>query len=131
MWTPQISPGKNLALNIVRALESDIESGVLKPGERLPTQRELADDINVALGTVTRAYGLAKAQGLVTGTIGRGTFVAGTQEDIEEPIDFSRNMVHRDQRDSGIRALLGALGEPARLTELLDREQDPAGVAEH
>ena len=110
MWIPRISPGRNLAVNIVRALESDIESGTLKPGHRLPTQRELADEIKVALGTVTRAYSLAKAQGLVTGTIGRGTFVAGKQEDFEEAIDFSRNMVHRDQRESGIRALLGAIG---------------------
>src|SRR5262245_44718539 len=119
MWTPRVSTGKNLAFNIVRALEADIESGNLKPGDSLQTQRELADEINVALGTVTRAYALAKAQGLVTGTIGRGTFVAGTPEDIDEPIDFGRNLVYRDQRESGIRALLGALGDPTRTAQLL------------
>ena len=55
MWTPRITTGKNLAENIVRALESDIECGALKPGDRLPTQRELADSLKLALGTVTRA----------------------------------------------------------------------------
>src|SRR3954454_196561 len=126
MWTPRVGSGKNLALDIVRALEADIDSGTLSPGDRLPTQRELAERIDVALGTVTRAYSLARAQGLVTGTIGRGTFVAMPEEDEGQFIDFGRNLVHRDQRDPGIRALLNGIGDPARIAVLLDREQNPA-----
>ena len=53
-----------LALDIVRALETDIDSGKLAPGDRLPTQRDLAEKIKVALGTVTRAYSLARNKGL-------------------------------------------------------------------
>src|SRR4051794_36012436 len=111
MWRPRITGTKDLALSIVRALQSDVESGALKSGDRLPTQRELADEINVALGTVTRAYAIAKTQGLVTGTIGRGTFVAGTPEDPDDPIDFGRNLLHREQRDSTVRTLLSNFGD--------------------
>lgn len=54
-----------------------IESGELAPGERLPTHRELADRLGVALGTVTRAYRELEAKGWVRGEVGRGTFVRG------------------------------------------------------
>lgn len=64
-----------LYLAIVKAIRRDIQSGRLQPGERLPTQRELADNLGVAVGTVTRAYTEAERQSLVRGEIGRGTFV--------------------------------------------------------
>lgn len=54
-----------------------IESGDLAPGERLPTHRELAHRLGVALGTVTRAYRELEAKGWVLGEVGRGTFVRG------------------------------------------------------
>jgi DNA-binding transcriptional MocR family regulator len=63
---------------IVDALADDIGAGRLKPGDQLPTQRELADRLGVSIGTVTRAYAAAERRGLVRGEIGRGTFVAGS-----------------------------------------------------
>src|SRR5438270_10303359 len=99
MWKPKLKTRKNLAAGILRALEADIEAGRLAPGEQLPTHRELAEHLKVALGTVTRAYALAQAQGLVTGTTGRGTFVAESPAAEIGVIDLSRNLVHREQRD--------------------------------
>jgi DNA-binding transcriptional MocR family regulator len=131
MWIPKLTERKNLAAEILRALEADIEVGNLAPGEQLPTHRELAEHLKVAIGTVTRAYALAQAQGLVTGTTGRGTFVASRPEAQEGIIDLSRNLVHRDQRDGTIRTMLGAYGDVGRAMLLLDEEQVPAGVMEH
>jgi DNA-binding transcriptional MocR family regulator len=131
MWKPKLTERKNLAVEILRALEADMESGKLSPGEQLPTHRELAERLDVALGTVTRAYALAQTQGLVTGTTGRGTFVASLPAAQEGMIDLSRNLVHRGQRDGNIRTMLGMYGDPGRAARLLDEEQDPAGVLEH
>jgi DNA-binding transcriptional MocR family regulator len=131
MWMPKLMERKHLAAEILHALETDIDVGRLVPGEQLPTHRELAEHLNVAPGTVTRAYALAQAQGLVTGTTGRGTFVASAPAAQEGIIDLSRNLVHREQRDGNIRTLLGAFGEAGQATLLLDEEQDPAGVLEH
>src|SRR5258708_613474 len=131
MWAPHLTERKHLAAEILRALEADIEAGQLAPGEQLPTHRELAEHLNVALGTVTRAYALAQAQGLVTGTTGRGTFVASPPAAQEGIIDLSRNLVHREQRDGNVRTLLGAYGDAGKAAQLLDEEQDPAGVLEH
>jgi DNA-binding transcriptional MocR family regulator len=63
---------------IVKALADDINTGRLKPGDQLPTQRDLADQLGVSIGTVTRAYKAAERRGLVRGEIGRGTFVGGS-----------------------------------------------------
>ena len=131
MWKPKLKSRKHLAVEILRALETDIEAGRLTPGEQLPTHRELAEHLKVALGTVTRAYALAQAQGIVTGTTGRGTFVASPPAPKEGIIDLSRNLVHRDQHDANVRTMLGAFGDAGKAALLLDEEQDPAGVLEH
>lgn len=75
-WNPGVHAGTGPAWRaIVRALQRDMEAGVLRPGDRLPPQRRLAAALGVALGTVTRAYREAESLGLVQGEAGRGTFV--------------------------------------------------------
>ncbi len=63
------------AEDIVNTIEARIRSGALAPGARLPTQRILAEQHGVALNTATRAVRLLAARGLVSGEVGRGTFV--------------------------------------------------------
>ncbi|TGD86255.1 PLP-dependent aminotransferase family protein [Mycolicibacterium sp. CH28] len=60
---------------VVDALASDIRSGTLAPGARLPTHRELAACEGLALATASRVYAELAALGLVSGETGRGTFV--------------------------------------------------------
>jgi DNA-binding transcriptional MocR family regulator len=76
MWRPRVDrkPGP-LYLSLAAAIASDIQSGLLAAGERLPPQRELADVLGVNLTTVTRGYAEAERRGLVRGEVGRGTFV--------------------------------------------------------
>jgi DNA-binding transcriptional MocR family regulator len=62
-------------LDIADAIAREIQQGRLKPGERLPTQRDLAGQLGVTLTTVTRAYAEADRRGLVQGEVGRGTYV--------------------------------------------------------
>ncbi|MDD3169836.1 MAG: winged helix-turn-helix domain-containing protein, partial [Eubacteriales bacterium] len=76
-WKPVIANNnKPYYKALAEALEADIKTGILKPGEKLPPQRELADQINVNLSTVTRAFRLCELKGLISGVIGRGTFVS-------------------------------------------------------
>jgi DNA-binding transcriptional regulator YhcF (GntR family) len=62
-----------------RELTDDIErrivDGVLAPGERLPSVRRLADDLDLAPNTVASAYRLLGDRGVVVGRGRRGTFV--------------------------------------------------------
>ncbi len=82
MWKPDIkSNGDPPYLALVEELNADIAEGRLSEGERLPTHRELADGLGLAVGTVTRAYKEAERRGLIRGEIGRGTFVRGPDRD--------------------------------------------------
>jgi DNA-binding transcriptional MocR family regulator len=75
-WLPDLTAGDGpLYLKLAQAIESAIDNGALPPGERLPAQRNLAFDIGVTLGTVSRAYAMVHERGLVAGEVGRGTYV--------------------------------------------------------
>lgn len=75
-WLPDLSTGEGpLYLKLAQSIEAAIDSGALPPGEKLPAQRNLAFDIGVTLGTVSRAYALVHERGLVAGEVGRGTYV--------------------------------------------------------
>ncbi|QND53344.1 PLP-dependent aminotransferase family protein [Phyllobacterium sp. 628] len=75
-WLPELNHGKGpLYLQLAERIESDIADGVLPPGTKLPPQRNLAFDIGVTIGTVGRAYNLIRERGLVSGEVGRGTYV--------------------------------------------------------
>ena len=81
-WTPMLSPSRTggdapIYERLLDALRSDIASGALAAGARLPPQRDLAHRLGVGLGTVTRAYVEAEKAGLVEAHVGRGSFVRG------------------------------------------------------
>ncbi len=76
MWQPDISGGdRPRYLALADAIEADVARGGLRPGQRLPTHRDLAEALGVTVGTVTRGYAEAARRGLVRGEVGRGTVV--------------------------------------------------------
>ena len=62
-------------LQIIDRIETQIASGELKPGDQLPTVRQLAADLRVNFNTVARAYRLLDEAGLISTQQGRGTYV--------------------------------------------------------
>jgi DNA-binding transcriptional MocR family regulator len=78
-WTPaDIESGKPRYIAIAEALAADIRAGRLKPGDRLPPQRRLAERLKIDFTTVSRGYAEAQARGHVESHVGRGTFVRST-----------------------------------------------------
>ena len=81
-WLPDMSEGSGpLYVRLAERIEEAIASGTLPTGTKLPPQRDLAFDIGVTIGTVGRAYTLVRERGLVSGEVGRGTFVLGGEAD--------------------------------------------------
>ncbi|MGH6860150.1 MAG: PLP-dependent aminotransferase family protein [Phyllobacterium sp.] len=74
-----------LYLRLAERIEADIAEGILAPGTKLPPQRNLAFDIGVTIGTVGRAYNLIRERGLVSGEVGRGTYVTERREAAVQP----------------------------------------------
>ncbi len=57
-------------------LSALVGRGVLAPGQRLPTMRQVAVALRIDLNTVQRAYAELEREGILTLVRGRGTFVA-------------------------------------------------------
>src|SRR3954454_10310089 len=57
-----------------------VGAGRLRPGDRLPSIRELAIEVGVNVNTVRSVYGRLENDGLVRSDQGRGTFVAGAEQ---------------------------------------------------
>ena len=61
IWTPRLpQAAKSKYVAIADAIGADVASSKLQPGQKLPTQRELAKRLDVTVGTIGRAYALAE-----------------------------------------------------------------------
>ncbi|WP_181256417.1 PLP-dependent aminotransferase family protein [Zobellella taiwanensis] len=73
---PLLKTGIPKYLAIAEALEEAIARGELPSGTRLPTHRELAEQLKVSVQTVSNAYAHAEKQGVIKARVGSGTFVS-------------------------------------------------------
>jgi GntR family transcriptional regulator len=69
-------PSQPLYHQVYRRLADEIEGGALQPGDRLPSERWLCDELGVSRATVRRAIEELVSDGLIEGR-GRGSFVTG------------------------------------------------------
>lgn len=67
------SSGTPLYLQLVEHLKHAIETGAIKPGEQLPSVRQMAEDLLINPNTVVRAY--RELEGIVELRHGSGVFV--------------------------------------------------------
>jgi DNA-binding transcriptional MocR family regulator len=68
---------KSEYLRLADAIAVEIADGALKPGDRLPPQRDFAYERKIAVSTASRVYSELLRRGLVVGEVGRGTFISG------------------------------------------------------
>ncbi|USX12636.1 PLP-dependent aminotransferase family protein [Oxalobacteraceae bacterium OTU3CAMAD1] len=92
LWLPRLAGNKGPRfLQIADALQAAVVDGSLKPGERLPPQRQLAAQLDVDLTTITRAYDEARRRNLLEGRGARGTYVAVPKVELTSILDLSMN----------------------------------------
>ena len=72
--------------SIADALAADIQAGRLPPGAQLPPQRVFAYERGIAASTAGRVYTELRRRGLVSGEVGRGTFVRNSREPVESAL---------------------------------------------
>lgn len=86
-WNPQhfqIDPSRPLYEQFVEQIRSDIARGLLAPGTRLPSVRDLATTIRVNPTTVMRTYQELDREKLIVTYRGQGTFVTNNNDVIAE-----------------------------------------------
>lgn len=74
-----------LYVQMVGQIEALVKEGVLKPGDQLPTVRELAIDLRVNFSTVARVYRILDERRLISTQRGRGTYIWDREERDGEP----------------------------------------------
>ena len=62
-------------LQLVEQVQRALRTGLLEPGDQLPTVREVAESVAINPNTVLKAYRELEHDGLVEGRPGQGTFV--------------------------------------------------------
>ncbi len=67
---------EKLSTSVVRQIELLILRGILRPGERLPAERELSERLGVSRPSLRDAVAELQAQGLLTARAGSGIYVA-------------------------------------------------------
>jgi len=86
MWMPKPEELKRpVYRSLADAVSRAVEAGELKSGDRLPTHRDLAYHLGVSVQTVSRAYEELIGRGVISGEVGRGTFVRATSGDAKTP----------------------------------------------
>ena len=125
-WLPVLADADSPRyLAFVQALENDVQAGVLKPGTRLLPQRDMANQLGLSVGTVSRAYAEAEARGLISGEVGRGTFVqrrrppVNAKANAQATINLALNVPPTTGEDELIASVLSEILADGALSPLL------------
>ncbi|MCU1299946.1 MAG: FadR family transcriptional regulator [Candidatus Sulfotelmatobacter sp.] len=116
---------------IVQQIEDSVLNGTLKPGDQLPAERELAQQLGVSRTAVREAVKALREKGLVEAYSGRGTFVTdGTSQAARQSFDL---MVKIGQQEGAPHlAELRLILEPgiAALAAVRVKDEDLAAMRE-
>jgi GntR family transcriptional regulator len=87
------SLGVPIYRQIMDGIRDLIASGVLQPGDQLPSIREIASELRINPASAVKAYGELRHAGLIQVNTGRGTFVARRPSIVNETRE---ELLHRD-----------------------------------
>lgn len=108
--------GEPIYRQIVEAIKFDVARGRLSAGDRLPSIRQLANELGINMRTVVKAYEELVHVGLAVMQQGRGVFITAPQGVL--PAERRRNvLVELIQRLLAEAKRLGA--DPPEVVELL------------
>lgn len=71
-------------LQIIGQIKEQVSNGTLRPGEELPSVREVADSLNINMHTVRSAYLKLRDQGIITLRLGRRARIAPRQPSLHD-----------------------------------------------
>jgi len=130
-WLPTLSETRGrLHERLAEAFSQAIVSGTLTPGTALPAHRTVAAQVEVSLGTVTRAYDILQRRGLVRSERGRGTFVAPRTPKRTDAVDLSVNLPPAILSTKMLAGLMSRVADSVE-ADLFNQYSPPIGRLEH
>ncbi len=76
---------------IVNQVIYGVVNSIFEPGERLPTVRQLAVDLQVNLNTIVKAYSELELRGIVNTQQGTGTFISDNRSTVD-PVEKEKGL---------------------------------------
>lgn len=73
--------GVPVYIQIVEQVQAHLARGNLKPGDQLPTVRQMASELRVNFNTIARAYRMLDEAGMISTQQGRGTYILEEREE--------------------------------------------------
>lgn len=137
------NPAEPAYQKIQRAIQQKIERGKLRPGDAVPSERQLARDYGVSLMTARSALSGLERQGVVERRRGAGTFVAVPKVNYNELVSTTELMAGRGfsvssrvlcaktvEDQAEIAAMLGAAGDSrlVKIERLRQVEREPLAL---
>jgi DNA-binding FadR family transcriptional regulator len=83
---------REAARDIRRFIEDGIATRRLKPGDKLPTERDLANTFATGRNTVRRTLVLLETEGKISRHVGRGTFIAAPPPEVGGSLEDSEDL---------------------------------------
>ena len=84
----RITPRSRLSDDVARQIELAIKGGQFQPGEKLPSERKLSQELGVSRPILRQALQNLETRGLVDVQHGRGTFVATLVNEFLAPLEW-------------------------------------------
>jgi GntR family transcriptional regulator len=112
----QLNPHSGVPLfrQLIDQVQGALAAGRLKPGDQLPTIRQVAVDLAINPNTVTRAYREMEIRGLLETQQGTGTFIA------EQRIETDNRIRNRQMEQLATEMIARAGANGFSVTELMD-----------
>lgn len=113
-------------IRIHDAIKKEIDGGIWEIGQRLPSERDLADDYEVSRMTLRQAITLLVEEGILERRVGSGTYVASrrVQEKMRGTTSFTE--IVRSQGKSPSSQVVSYQRKPANETEIQQLQLKPS-----
>ena len=108
---------------IIQQIKSQIKKGILKPGEKLPSERKLADQLGVSRSSVREAIQALAFSGYLEVIQGKGTYILEIATKYDEIVNFFSEFSNYSI-DYLMEARIMLEGEFARLAALNAKQEE-------
>ena len=78
-WTVDFSSGVHVYKQIINTIYTAIGTGELREGDKLPTIKELAEQLEVNPNTIAKSYRELELKGVIASKRGNGSFISANQ----------------------------------------------------
>jgi GntR family transcriptional regulator len=113
-WSIDFSSGVHVYKQIINYIYAAIGNGELKVNDKLPTIKELAEQLKVNPNTVAKAYRELELKGVIAGKRGNGSFVSKpATKSIKLTVKDKHTMLHK---------LLGRVFAEAKIEGIMEEE---------